>query len=358
MTKKLIKSPVSKPVRLVDIAVEAGVSRSAVANVLLNSAGKNVRVGEMTAKRIKSVASRMGYYPNAAAQRLAGKQTKIIGVVIDSYAPMPRFRQLSEVERAADEHGYRVMIGQSHGEIEKIESYAADFVANRVDGVICISHHYPDVGERIVEVFKQIPNVVYLGQPLADSKDTYWVAVDHRRAMRGLVDHFVQRGRRHIALCLPDQIYQDSRIRRTSYEESLRAHGIEPSDDLLLDCEDVVWDWENPAMHESLTACLRDMLARTPVDALLAINDLMAMHLVRSLRELGKRIPDDVAVAGYDNLAMTNVTIPSITTVDLCDYELARKGFDTLLALIEQRKVTKAQRHQWVEPKLIVRESG
>lgn len=351
-------SAMNKSVRLVDIAAKAGVSRTAVANVVLKSAGSNVRVSPETAKRIRKVARELGYSPNAAAQRLAGKQTKLIGTIIDSYAPIPSLQQLSEVERAADEHGYRVMIGQSHGEIKKIESYASDFIANRVDGMVCISHHYPDIGERIAKIFMRFPNVVFLGQPLAGEQDTAWVAIDHRGAMRRLVDYFIERGCKDIALCLPDQTYQESQDRKAGYIDGLRQHGLEPCSRLMLTGNDLRWEWNDRTTFDSFAQTIAGMFEAGSVDAILAVNDLMAVQLIRVLHELGKRVPDDVAVAGYDNLAITSVTIPSITTMDLCDRPLARKGFDIVLALIEGRKLSESERHQWIEPKLIPRESG
>lgn len=350
--------PKPKPVRLIDIAAKAGVSRSAVASVVLQSAGKHVRVSEDTARRIRGVAQELGYAPNASAQRLAGKRAMLIGVIIDSYAPTQRFSQLAEIERAADSFGYRVMVGQSHGEIDKIRAYAADFIANRVDGAICVSHHYPTVGQQVAEAFLKVPNVVYLGQPLLGEQRATWVAVDHREASRQLVEHLHAQGRTRIGLCLADPRYRDVQERRDGFLAGLESSGLEVDDDRIFHSPPPTRDGAE-SWHDQATAKRVATLARRGrLDAVLAINDIQAMALIRHLKANDLSVPEQVAVVGYDNLPMAAVTLPSITSVDLRISEVARRGFDLLRRRIDGEALTDKEKRVLLTPRLIARESG
>lgn len=355
------KSPSStanKTVRLVDIAAKAGVSRSAVASVVLKSAGKNVRVSEATAKRIREVAWELGYAPNASAQRLAGKRSMLIGALIDSYAPVQRFSQLAEIERAADAHGYRVMVGQSHGEIDKIRKYASDFIANGVDGAVCISHNYPTIGASVAEAFLQVPNVVFLGPPLKGSEGAWWIAIDHRDAVRQLVTHFYAKGRRRIGICLPGGGYQDVEDRRAGYFDALADCELKRDESLVISGSLVDEYWNSCDPHNPLAVYLAERIRGGELEAILTLNDVMAMSVIRALTRQGLRVPQDVGVSGYDNVAMASVTLPSITTIDLRPSEVAALGFEMLMSRINGKSIpTSAQRRQ-LKPRLIARESS
>jgi LacI family transcriptional regulator len=111
-----------KKVRLADIASEAGVSTVTVAKALNRTGGKNARVGAATAARIREIATRLNYRPDSIAQQLAGKKSKIIGVVMDSCAPQTYHERLSKMEMYASHKGYKFMIGQSHEDIEKTKA--------------------------------------------------------------------------------------------------------------------------------------------------------------------------------------------------------------------------------------------
>jgi LacI family transcriptional regulator len=113
-----------KKVRLADIASEAGVSTVTVAKALNRTGGKNARVGAATAARIREIATRLNYRPDSIAQQLAGKKSKIIGVVMDSCAPQTYHERLSKMEMYASHKGYKFMIGQSHEDIEKTKAYS------------------------------------------------------------------------------------------------------------------------------------------------------------------------------------------------------------------------------------------
>ncbi|MAX23825.1 MAG: hypothetical protein CMJ19_04900 [Phycisphaeraceae bacterium] len=348
----------NQPVRLVDIAAKAGVSRTTVASVILQSAGSNVRVSKETAERILKVATELGYRPNAMAQRLAGKQSKIIGTIIDTYAPAPSYRQLSEMERFADENGYRVMIGQSHGELDKIKAYASDFMANRIDGVLCISHDYPEIGKKIAKTFLQFPNVVFLGKPQIQQSTASWVCLDHRVATQHLVEHLINTGRKRIALCIGHGNHRSTQDRRKGYKDALKANNIKYDTNLDLAWAEQVHDDQGKLDSDKLSRHLSAMIEDHAIDAIVSNNDTYAVHIIRVLTQLGYIVPKDIAVTGYDNLPLTDIISPSITTVDLCERELTRTAMQMLIAKINDQPLPESLNHQLITPRIIVRDSA
>ena len=348
-------TPTSR-VRLSDIASRVGLSRSAVAGVLLHSAGGNVRVSKAAAARIRAAAEELGYVPNQAAQRLAGKESRLIGVLIDSYAPATRFRQLAEIERAADAAGYRVMIGQSHGELAKIQSYLDDFQASDVAGLVCISHDYPDIGEEIARRTRIFKHTVFLGRPLGAVSPLAYVAVDHGRAMSDVVDHLFATGRRRPVFVTTDLEYASTRIRHDSFLRSLRRHGVRDGERRVeLVGNDMLWTGEE--LHPDLLALVRSAVANAGADAVVAMNDLVALRLLRALEAVGLRVPEDVALVGYDNTDFTAFVRPALTTVDLHPERVAAAGFALLLRLIRGEKVSAAERHVLQHTRLVARRS-
>ncbi len=343
-------------VRLSDIAERVGLSRSAVAGVLLHSAGRNVRVSQDAARRIRRAADELGYVPNHAAQRLAGKESRLIGVLIDSYAPTTRFRQLAEIERAADTEGYRVMIGQSHGELAKIQSYLDDFLANDVAGLVCISHDYPDIGEEIARRTRIFAHTVFLGRPLGNAAHLSYVAIDHARAMTDVVDHLFATGRRSPVFLTTDLNYASSRLRHESFLRSLRRHGIrDPESRVTLVGNDLLRIGED--LNPALLALVRERIAAVGSDAVIAMNDIIALRLLRALEAIGLRVPEDIALVGYDNADFTAFIRPSLTTVDLHPELVAAEGFALLLRLMKGDKPAARERHVFLSTQLVPRRS-
>lgn len=342
-------------VRLTDIAEQAGVSRFAVAKVLLGT-GKTIRVGEGTARKIRRIAEDLGYFPDRLAQQLAGKRSRIIGVIIDSGAPQAQFDRLSSMERVAASMGYRLMVGQSHGELDRLTEYAQDFASRRVDGVICISHDYPDKSDQIVRLFTHITSLVFVGSPVTDrsSKRFNYVESDIAAGIRDAVAHLVQGGRRRIAMLLYSSGSMAMQRRLEGYRQGLADHQL-PVEDALIDYIDARLD--ATATADSLMPRLGKLLDRG-ADALLAVDDRVAAITLFALKRIGRSVPGEVAVVGVGNTEWGQFLSPSLTSIDQCAAAIAQATVQLLVRLIEQESIAPRQRHVMIQPELVVRESG
>ncbi|QDT66406.1 LacI family DNA-binding transcriptional regulator [Calycomorphotria hydatis] len=337
-------------VRLVDIAAEAGVSRAVVGQVLNRSGGTSVRVSEATRERVLKIAKRLNYRPNRAAQQLRGKPTRMFGVILDT-VNLPVFSaRLSAIEAEAHRRRFRLVIGQVHHDSSAIQEYLDDFADRGIDGVLCLFDVMRDIRSDLSKVFEERPSVVIHAAPVID--DQPCVRVDTESAISMLIEHLVQRGRKKIGLSLWSLTDELMQLRKDVWERVLTEHGLEVSEDLL---------WVNPAgvqkpTSEAIDECIVALVKNQGVDAIVSSNDMWAVRLVQALRRHGYQVPQDVAVTGYDNLDISEIIEPGVTTIDQCHESYAVAALDLLEASLKG-EIPAEIRNRVIAPKLVVRES-
>ncbi len=337
---------------LADIANIAGVSIPTVAKALHGTGGANTRVSEKTADKIKSIARKMGYRPNLIARQLAGKKSNIIGIIIDSYAPQVAFNRLAEMERQAAKKGYRFMVGQAHGELERILEYIEDFDARGVDGVICISHNYPAIAE---EIDKAIANTelkaVFIGRPADTTAKFSFVDIDIAEGIVQAISHLASKGKTSIGMILPKSQYPNITARYKGYLAGLKRNNLEYNEDLLADIPDT----SVVPISENLIKPALEKLLKKNVDSILCSNDRIAVRAIKLLNKMKIAIPQEIAIVGYDNLEICEMITPELTSIDQNPQELAQIAIDILVEQIE-RDITEPK-HITLKPKLIIRQT-
>ncbi len=343
-----------KKVRLADIAAEAGVSTVTVAKALNRTGGKNARVGAATAARIREIADRLNYRPDSIAQQLAGKKSKIIGVVMDSCAPQIHHERLSQMEMYAASKGYKFMIGQSHEDIEKTKAYAYEFAAYGVEGIICMSHLYHGAEKEISQIFNNVAKTVFIEKPVGLS-NSYSVSVNTKEAYKKAVEYLVERGRRRIGLLQIKGFFQDDsmRLRKSYYLNGLKHCGL-PHDEKLIQSVSV----ENQTNEASYLPAINELVFEQKVDAIIATNDEMAAMVIKILQKQQVRIPEEVSVIGYDNTVVAKLVTPSITTFDQNNDKISKAVVDLLLKVINGENIPSEKRNIIIDPQLIQRESA
>ncbi len=346
-------SGIGSNVRLIDVAKRANVSRSSVAQVLLATGGKTVRVSEKTAKRILQAAKELNYYPNTIARQLKGIRSNVIGVIIDSLAPQIAFDRLSEMERQAAKQGYRFMVGQSHGEIERLKGYAQDFSSRGIDGVICISHEYPRQGKYIEEIFAAFDNVVFIGKPVIANDDISFVAVDTSDGIYQACEYLIRNSRKNIGMLLWSSGSSAMEGRLSGYLRAMRMHGISVNENLIR-----YMGLSDEVSIDYLKPFVRELVEEHHADAIVAVNDKVALMTIRCLEKMGVRIPQDVSVVGFDNIELAELCRPALTTVDQRSKELSQTAVSMLIDLIEGNKQPIKDRQKIIKPRLIIRQSA
>lgn len=344
-------------VRQVDVARAVGVSQRAVSVVLGQSDSAGVRVSEATATRIREAASRLGYFPHRAAQQLKGKRSCVIGVLVGAAEVEANYHRLSRMEGLARKLDYRFMIGHVRNR-DDLASYADDFQAHMVDGVLCLRHELTAANQTAIPPqLAAMPNVIYLDPPQG-LRDAWYVKLDRADGIRQAVAHVADR--RRIALVFasqsdPKRHSTPIRDRVDGYREGLAAlkRRVDPA---------LIWMHPDLALTDERPGLIRravdELVEGRHADAIIASNDDVAAALIKELKSRGLSVPRDVAVIGYDNLSIGRVLDPMLTTVDPDHDRVATLMLDMLMARVRGEKVSPAMRRITVPPRLIVRESA
>ena len=317
------------------VAERAGVSTALVSLVMRGAPN----VSDHRRERVLQAADELGYRPNVLARNLASGRTQTIGVVLNDFHNLFFAEVADGLQNAADAGGYRLLYGNGKhsvdGEAEAVEA----FLQFRVDGVILAG----SLDAETMEKAARSAAVVVVGRSeLSDSVDT--VNTDDRAGADLAVDHLVGLGHRRIAhIDGGDGAGADERS--AGYCESMRRHGLEHFMQI------VAGDFDESG-GKSGTAEL--MGSPSPPTAIFASNDLTAIGVLDELHSLGRRVPDDVSLVGFDNTALAAMSYISLTTVDQPRELLGRSAVDLIMGRIGGRT---EPMHFVGTPTLVVRTS-
>ncbi|NLE29739.1 MAG: LacI family transcriptional regulator [Phycisphaerae bacterium] len=338
------------PIRLIDIARRAGVSAVAVSKVLHNRGGNRTRVSETTAEKIRAIASELNYRPNMAAQQLAGVRSYLIGGILDSHANETFIKRLAVMERAAADRGYRLIVGYSHNEVERIADYLNDFRSRGVDGVVSLSHTYPEYGGKISQMLQGFKNCVLIEPPVGEANLSY-VSPDYVKTGYIITKHLLEEGFKRIAILQFAAGYKTVQDEFQGYLKALQEAEVAFDPELIIEPEEA----EN-LTFEMMKRNIDKLLAVRP-DAVITPNDATAMWVIRTLNKCGLRVPEDMAVASVDGWEIGQSYVPAITSVDLRYQEVGLAAIDMLLEQIESPEAEHRVHRKIIEPKLVIGES-
>lgn len=306
-----------------DVARLAGVSIKTVSNVINDFP----HVRPSTRERVEQAIAELGYTPNLTARSLRSGRTGSIGLAVPDLG-LAYFAELSaDIIAAAEAHGLSVIIEQS-GSLDREREISVLSNARRkmTDGLIFspLEMGPEDVGHLDVDY-----PLVLLGERIFGGPTDH-VTMRNTEGARAATEFLIRSGRRRIALvgAHEGEVAGSSALRVRGYRDALEAHGI-PFDERLVG-RSIEWHRANGALSMS------EVIARgVPFDAVFALNDTLAFGALRALQEAGLRVPEDVAVIGFDGLDEARFSIPSLTTVDPGLEWIARTAVETLVARID-----------------------
>ncbi len=296
-----------------------------------------------TAARIREIAEEVGYRPSAAARSLVMGRSDTIGVVVTNVADPFVAGVVRGIEDAAEEHRYAVFLANSNADPEREVRVVRAFEERRVDGIIVTSSR---VGALYVPLMERMRVPVVLLNNQHPSQFAHSVMIDNRAASREMTRHLIQLGHRRIAYVGDRFGRQSDTERSTGYRRALKEAGIEFEPALAVPGDGKPEGGER-AMAQLLT------LTRRPT-AVFCYNDMTALGAMRQIRVQGLRAPDDVSVAGFDDLYIGQYLEPPLTTVRQPMREMGRMAMETLLKIFAGESGAHNVR---VEGQLIVRGS-
>ncbi|WAZ24991.1 LacI family transcriptional regulator [Streptomyces cinnabarinus] len=330
---------------LEEVAARAGVGRGTVSRVINNAAG----VKDSTRRTVQRAIAELGYVPNLAARSLAGRRADAVALAMTErdwrLFGEPFFSEIvRSVGDALADTSVQLLLTlvRTDAERKRFVEYAR---GGRVDGVLLMSVRAED---RLPDMLAEagLPTVL-LGRRSGDERVTY-VDADNVGGARDAVEHLLRAGRRRIAAVTGPLDMYVTQCRLRGYREALAAAGVDPLPTLVV---------EGDFTEDSGRRATAELLERHPdLDAVFAASDTMAAGALGVLRAAGRRVPEDVAVIGFDDFTLARHTEPSLTTVRQPLEEIGRTMVRLLLEEFEQPEV--AWRHVILRTRLVVRDSA
>ncbi|GHG94535.1 LacI family DNA-binding transcriptional regulator [Streptomyces lanatus] len=312
---------------LEEVAARAGVGRGTVSRVINGSP----RVSDATRAAVEAAVAELGYVPNTAARALAANRTDAIALVV----PEPETRFFAEpyfsdmlkgvgAELSDTEMQLLLIFAGSDKERRRLAQYLA---AHRVDGVLLVSVHADDP---LPDLLAQLEIPAVISGPRSAAETLTSVDSDNYGGARSAVEHLLGRGRGKIAHITGRLDVYGAQRRVDGYRDALGDAGHQV-DERLIEAGDFTEEGGARAMTMLLERC-------PDLDAVFAASDVTAAGARQALREAGRRIPDDVALVGYDDSAIARHMDPPLTSVRQPIEEMGRRMIDLLLSEIADRR--------------------
>ena len=328
-----------------DVARLAGVSIKTVSNVIHDYP----HIRPATRERVERAIAELGYTPNLTARSLRSGRTGAIALAVPELG-LSYFAELAaSVIEAADEAGAVVLVEQTGGDRDRELELLRSPRLKMTDGLI-----FSPLGMGQDDVARlEVPYpLVVLGERIFDGPADH-VTMQNVEAARAATEFLLRAGRRRIAIigAHEGEVIGSAGLRMRGYREALQAAGVAYDESII--GYTTLWHRANGAR------CLRELLDRgAEFDAVFGLNDTLALGAMRALQESGRRVPEDVAVVGFDDLDEARYSIPSLTTVDPGQEWIARTAVHTLLDRIDDPVAAGPPRLLLAEFRVVERESA
>lgn len=322
-----------------DIAQLAGVSIATVSRVVNGSP----KVSEKTKARVKAVMEEYDYTPNVFARGLGMNSMQTVGIVCPDVSDAYMASAVSHLEKRLHCYGYDCILNCSGYEKGNKESAVKLLLNKKVDALILVSSHYIGTGSKedtayLEEVSKQVP--VFLINAYARGDGIYCVLADDYQGMYDAVSELAEKGRKRILFLYDANSYSAAEKMR-GYEDALRDNGLQVEEELKIFVENKV--------HK-----VRDFLMaqeNLEFDAAVAVEDGLAVGVVKYVRQKGFSVPDDVSIVGYNNSELAICCEPELSSVDNREEALCQSAVDTMMTLLKGRHV----KHRILLPCILIR---
>lgn len=303
--------------RLEDVAQLAGVSMKTVSNVVRDYP----HVSAKTREKVQAAIDQLGYRPNLTARRLATGRTGMLALAIPEI-DQPYFAELARhIGSEAARRGYRVIVERTGHEVEAERAIIRDREEGLVDGVI-----FHPTRIDTMEIARLHPGtpLVLLGEA-ARPVTTDHVMMDNVGAARAGVELMLRHGRTRIAFLamVRGDLTGSTHLRLLGYQEALLAAGLPVDPTLVLESE----GWE---VDDIVDVLLRALDGGVRFDALVCRDDIFALAALKALDRAGLRVPEDVAVLGWDDTTLARYSTPAVSSVSPDKEEIARIALDLL----------------------------
>jgi DNA-binding LacI/PurR family transcriptional regulator len=340
--------PQNRRITIKHVAQEAGVSTQTVSRVI----NKRPDVSPETRQRILGIIDQLGYQPSELARSLIHRRSFTLGVVTAGLKYIGPSRTLSGITREADQLGYGLLL-------KELESFSANnvrpllqwFRAHHVDGIIWAA---PEIGDNrgwLEDLLSEI-NIPIIFLTMEKREDVSIVTIDNYLGGRLATEHLISLGRKKIGHIAGPLDWWEACQRKRAWEDALSGAG--------LPCDERMWVEGNWSSRSGKLA-IGELLSKFPeMDAIFVGNDQMALSVLQTAAERGIKVPDDLAVIGFDGIPESEFYSPPLSTVYQNQDELGRTAVQELVRIVDAKLQDEAAIQPSrisLKPELILRES-
>lgn len=334
-------------VTIKDVAKVANVAPSTVSRVISDSP----RISQKTKGKVREVMEKLGYHPDFNARNLANKSTRTIGIVMPSSANKafqnPFFPEVIRgISRKAHQEGFGLYLSTGQTEDEIFEEIVHMVQGRRVDGIILL---YSRINDRIMPYLQQqnFPFVL-IGRPYGDfDKDINYVNNDNFKAAKTVTEYLILLGHQHIAFIGGELDFVVTIDHKKGYEQALQNADIPLEDGYVV--------FHQELQEGGQDAVIELMSLQVPPTALVVSDDIMTFGVMRMLSEMGIRVPEDISIISFNNVLISELSSPPMSTVDINIFGLGHEATNLLIEKIQQP--TMEPRNILIPHKLIKRQT-
>lgn len=301
------------------VAQKAGVSIATVSRAF----NKRALVKAETLNRIIQIAQELNYKPSPIARSLSRKTTDTIGVILPELVG----EFFMDIIHGIDEEAYKaeryVMVSSSHSQRNTVETLIEFMASGRVDGVILMA---PQMHRDIAEFLKKSRRPIVLINCCSDLSDTINFQIDNFHGAFSIVEHLVWHGYKKIAIITGPKENCDAQERFSGYLSALHKSELQPHDNFQ-----VLGDFSVRSGYDAFKILMNQ---DNRAEAIFISNDMMALGAYEAARELNVNIPNDIAVVGFDDIYLSKLLNPRLTTVHVPIADLGARAVNYLLKMI------------------------
>lgn len=328
---------------IVDVARAADVSIATVSRVLN---GKGVK--KSTHEKVTEIMHQLGFSPDLAARSMVSKETKSIGLLVPQLSNEFWARMSEAIQEELWLKGYTIVLGFTNFEMDREEAFLKMFIERKVDGII-LGASSPTLGGRdyshLEELKRKYP-VPFLSLD-ENIPDMSGVVSDQLHSAMSAVEHLIRLGNRNIAFIGGPAV---SIYREFGYRKALAKHGLPVNERLIKLGPGQSLEFGYEELKELLDT-------KQPFSAIFCGNDLIAMGAIHALNQAGLRVPEDVAIVGYDDIQLVSLMKPGLTTVRQPIRQISKELIELLLQTIENPEERNTFKKILVPNELVIRES-
>lgn len=325
-----------------DVADYLGLSATTVSLVLNNSPIAQT-LSKETRSRVLQAAAKLNYRANYFARALNQKRNYLIGVLVPDFGEGYNAQLITEIESELIERKYLYFVSSHHWSQDLIQQRLESFAERGVEGIILIN-----------TPVLSVPNlpIVVIGNQKIDSP--HWkISLDNLSGIRLACEHLYTLGHRKIAFMRGHSGSSDSELRWKGFLETSRALGLKLDPELVVQL-DRIHDGLEP-IREGYEASERLLSGKKDFSSLIAFNDMSAVGAIQRFKAAGLRVPEDISVIGFDNVTVSQIVDPPLTTLAQPSKQIAKLATAEILRRVEGDANPK--RHKLIQPDLIIRQS-